>query len=320
MALGKDVRDSIVRMEEQLRRASEAADLATAKVVAAELQKVLRGHGQVTRLMRAKNWLFEAAMGAGELSWAMQGLMGVRAKVERTTRVYVEATSLLAVCHLRRKEIALAEPLIVESLQRLGNIKSGSRRLQLRHRLIVRFEEEMVLAAMTGNDVMQLDPAEIEKRAGDLLQSKTEDEMIAEVGRAVPPAVIKLLLHVHELAQLQLTSQEVKLLPAARDVVKDISVGGKVMSALKRSVWRSLCDPDSEVYKIWFERGMNGLLSQKALATAVASACAGLRVGYYALAATLAALVLKTGLNAYCELTRPEGIMIHTTAKPKSTA
>lgn len=82
-------------LEPALKEAVYAADYARAKQFAADIQSVLRATGHETRLMQSKNWLFEAALNAGELLTAEAGFRGVRAKTVRSTRVHLEATALL---------------------------------------------------------------------------------------------------------------------------------------------------------------------------------------------------------------------------------
>src|SRR5579875_464880 len=64
-------------IEPALRQAALSGDFESAKLHAAELQSLLRPTGHEARLMQAKNWLFEAAMGAGHLDLAESGFMGV---------------------------------------------------------------------------------------------------------------------------------------------------------------------------------------------------------------------------------------------------
>jgi hypothetical protein len=298
------------RLEPALRRAAEKGDLKKAKALAADIQEVLRPTGHETRLMQAKNWLFQAAMEAGELQIAVNGLVGIRRKVKPTTRVYLEATALLAICYLRRQDIEGAKPLMAEALRNETNIKSEKRRRQFRRRLIQRFEEETVLAALSSSDVVSVNAEQIHADAGQMLMTKTEDEILAEIGKAVPPQVIEVLVRVHEYARKQLPASDQKLLPPPAKIQEKREVGSTVLSAAKRVIWRSLCDPEHDVYKLWYEQGMKGLFNQKVLAAAVAAALGGIRVGAYTLMVSATAIILKMGMEIFCETWKPEGIMI----------
>lgn len=297
-------------LEPALRNAARLGDYRSAKRLAADIQAVLRPTGHETRLMQAKNWLFEAAMEAGELETALAGFRGVRQKMASTTRTYLEATALLAICLLRKSQVADAEPLIAEVLQSDANILSVSRRRQFRMRVIRRFEEEAALAALNGPTFTPLDIDRVQEQAGLLLQTKTEDEIYVEIGREVSPEVIKILLRVHEFSGRQLTASELKFLPPARTITEKINVGKTIAEAAKRVVWRSLCDPQSEVYKAWCTNGMMSVLNSKLLTAYLVGALSGMRIGAFMLAASLVAIILRAGLDVFCEVAKPASIMI----------
>src|SRR5262245_23460823 len=107
-------KERLSRLEPALREAAGRGDHSAAKGFAADIQPVLRRTGHETRLMQAKNWLFEAALVAGELDTAKAGFIGVRAKTNSKTRVYLEATALLALCFIREGVLDKAEPLMAE--------------------------------------------------------------------------------------------------------------------------------------------------------------------------------------------------------------
>ena len=75
-------------------------------------------------------------------------------------------------------------------------------------------------------------------------------------------------------------------------------------------IWRSLCDPESDVYKMWFSSGMRELFDKKYLAAAIVSGLSGMRVGLYAMAVYASALVIKMGLDVFCDAFKPEQLMI----------
>jgi hypothetical protein len=126
---------------------------------------------------------------------------------------------LLAICFLRQKNITSAEPLIAEVLNN-KNIKSVGRRRKFIRLAVRKFEEEGILAAIRGHGEDVLDPAEIEGQAGSLIQSQTEDQILAAIGSAVPREAIEFLLRVDAAAKKTLTAVEVKYLPPPEDLVK----------------------------------------------------------------------------------------------------
>ena len=142
------------------------------------------------------------------------------------------------------------------------------------------------------------------------VQTQTEDEILANIGRQVPPEVIAVLLRIHEFAGRQLTPVEFKLLPPSRTIVEKTSLGRTIYDASKRVVWRSLCDPSSEVYKMWCTNGMMALIDKKFLTATVVAALSGMRIGAYALAVCVSAMVFKMGLEVFCDVAKPDGIMI----------
>lgn len=303
-------RNRLKILEPALRNAVRLADYDSAKRIASDIQAVLRPTGHEARLMQAKNWLFEAAMEAGHFEIAMAGLRGIRQKMARTTRTHLEATALLAICHLRRNEVSEAEPLIGDVLQNDANISSERRRRQFRLRAIQRFEEEAALSALRGPTFTPLDVDQVQEHAGVLLRTKSEDEILADVGREVPPEVIKVLLRIHTFAGTQLSASEARFLPPARTLTEKVSLGQTITEATKRVIWRSVCDPQSEIYKAWCTNGMMAFLNSKLLAAYLVSALSGMRIGAFMLAASLVALILRMGLDVFCEVSRPSSMMI----------
>src|ERR1700685_3801090 len=140
-------RNDLQTLEPALRAAALRGDYDTAKGLAIKIQELLRPTGHETRLMQSKAWLFEAAMEAGRLDVAEPGFIGIRGKTSPNTRIYLEATVLLAICYLRRKKLAQAEPLVAEALKS-RNIASEVRRRRFLQQVVARFEEEGLLGAL----------------------------------------------------------------------------------------------------------------------------------------------------------------------------
>jgi hypothetical protein len=220
---------------------------------------------------------------------------------------------LLAICHLRRKEVSKAEPLIATVLRNEHHIASERRRRQFRLRIIRRFEEEAVLAALVGTAHERLDIDRVQSEAGQLLQTQTDEEILARIGSEVPPEVVTILLRVHEFATSQLPPADLKLLPPARTITERISLGQTIANSVKRVVWRSLCDPASEVYRMWCTQGMMAVIDKKLLTAALVASISGMRIGAYALAVALTAMIFKMGLEVFCEVAKPAGVMIGVT-------
>jgi len=208
-------------LEPSLRNAVRLGDYSLAKQITQEIQEVLRRSGHETRLMQSKNWLFEAAMEAGNLQIAISGFIGVHKKCNPQTRVFLEATALLAICHIKEGKIPTAEPLIAQVLEKSKYIRSDRRRRQFKRRIIQRFEEEATLAALknSGDDLLDID--QIQNEAGFLIQTKNEDEILSDLGRHLPRRVINDLLRIHNFSGKQLPYDERKLLPAPEEIIKE---------------------------------------------------------------------------------------------------
>src|SRR5229473_6082835 len=110
LPLTENQKQRLHALEPELRNASRLGDYSTARRITAEIQALLRPTRHETRLQQAKAWLFEAAMEAGDLNTAELGFIGVRKKTTPGTRIYLEATALLAICYLRKDRLDLAEP------------------------------------------------------------------------------------------------------------------------------------------------------------------------------------------------------------------
>lgn len=303
-----DQRNDLQVLEPSLRAAALRGDYDAAKDLAIKIQNMLRPTGHETRLMQSKAWLFEAAMEAGRFDVAEPGFIGIRGKTSPNTRIYLEATVLLAICYLRQRKLAQAEPLIATTL-RSRNIKSGARRRRFVQHIVARFEEEGLLGALVRVQSDNLDPAEIQDLAGTLVQSKTEDEILFDMGSTIPGEAVLFLLKVDKMAKRGLATKEVLYLPGEAQIQEKAELGRTVFRSFKRVLWRSLCDRESDVYKAWFANGVGYVLDRKYIGTAVTAALLHLGVGVKALAVSVTALVIKFGIEIYCDRYRPEFIM-----------
>ena len=302
-------KEKLLILEPMLREAADARDFERAKAITARIQSVLRPTGHETRLMESKNRLFEVAMETGNLNTAINGFIGVRSKVSSGTRLYLEATALLAICYLRQKDLEKARPHMVEALKCEKNISSVTKRSEFRVSLAKRFDEEALLATLATDSSECLDVDQIQEDAGKLIYSSKEEEIFEMLGGYVPDGALDFVKEVHKESQGLLTYQEKKLLPSPDYFKEKESLGKAILSAFQTVIWSSLCDKDSEVYKMWFTNGMQAVLDKKYITTAVVSALAGLSIGVYAIAVYLSALLLKIGIETFCKVYKPGGIM-----------
>ena len=296
--------------ETKLRIAVYKGNYEHAKEIVLDIQKLLRATGHETRLMKAKNWLFEAALEAGELGTAEIGLIGILKKTNKNTRVHLEATALLAIVYLRQAKLKEAEPLMKEVLKNDKVIRSEKRRRQFRINTIKRFEEEVTIASLRDKFKERMSAREIQNEAGQLLQQKTDDEIFELIGKASPPETRELILKVSEFSKRQLPPADIKLLQSPTDRISDKNVGITVFEAAKNVIWRSLCDPKSDIYQVWVHKGIGFFFSKIYLGSAMAQALTNLGMGIKAFAVPFTALIIKMGIEIYCERFKPKGIML----------
>lgn len=297
------------RLEPQLRNAAQKGDLAMAKRLLLDIQGVLRPTGHETRLMQAKNWLFEAAIEAGDYLFAIEGFIGVRKKVNRNTRVYLEATALLAIAYLRKQDLEAAEPLIREVLQNDKVIASQAKRAEFRKAMIARFDEEAILYSMKGSGRELLYGDELGALAEEQAKSHSKEQILILIGHELPLGSLQFMLKVDDFAKRQLPSAERLQLPSPQAQVERDNVGRTFFSAVKRTAYRSLCDPESDIYKAWFNDGLKIPLSKRYVGSAVASAFMGFGIGLKALAVSVCALILKFGIEVFCDRFKPNSIL-----------
>ncbi|MEH2922415.1 hypothetical protein ACFFL1_05845 [Samsonia erythrinae] len=296
-------------LEPQLRSCVKSANLDKAKDITIKLQTLLRPTGHETRLLQAKNWLYETALEAGALEFAKSGFKGNIAKSSNRTRINLEASALLAICFLREKNISEARVLIFNVVDNINNIVSESRRKQFHERLLQRLEEESILSGLIGYSGEVLDLDEVNNETVSLVMKKSENEILENIGCSVPPLSIDLLEQVQDAYMLRLPAPDRILLPKPLSKDKKIDLGKRTSSALKRVAWRALCSPDSEIYKAW-SQGLSVVYDKKYIAGAIVSAFNYFSISITMLAASIAALAIKFGSEVFCEIFAPKSLMI----------
>lgn len=296
-------------LEPKLKVAISNRDFSTAKALVVDLQNLLKPTGHFTRLIQSKNRLYELALEIDELSTAIRGLKSNRAVVNSNTRLYLEATSLLAICYLRQEEIELAKPLIKEVLTNDTVIKSARTRKQFRLEIIDRFNQETALYSLKNKDKEEFTKEELQEQVGKILMSQNESEIYTTLGKSVPQHTKYLLFEVHQYSLKQLPSAERLALPSPEEKIKDKEVGLTVFQSAKRVIYNSLCDKESEIYKVWYTNGMEIILSKGYISSAVLSCFNNIGIGMKLLSASIVALILKFGLEIYCIKNKPSDLM-----------
>lgn len=309
--LTKEEKERLGYLEPKLRAAAKYGKYDKAKVLAAEVQQILRSAENETRLMQAKNWLFMAALESNNIITAQMGFEGVRRKTAKTTRVYLEATALEAVCYLRKGELKNAEPLMREAIKRVGNIKSQERRKQFYKRLLEIFEQEWVIAVLQQDSPsLHVTDEELQSEAGELLRSHTEEDIERYACSDISSLRLASIFDAYDCAYGFLPSAERKGLPSPETRKSDLEKGRTIVGSVKKVLWRSICDENSAVYRMWFENGMMAVLDKKLISAAVIATLAQMKIGYLALAVSVTAILLKTGIEVFCDRFEPLDLMI----------
>jgi len=307
--LSRAQKDKIGRLQPKLKEAALTGDINKAKAIINDLKDLLTSTGRETKLMELKSYLFEAYMESGDVDFAIQGFIGIKSKTNKNTRTNLEATALLAICYLRKSEIDKAEPLIQEVIRNDKVIKSANRRSLFRRYIIERFDEEGTLFALKGQGYDDFDPKEIQDEAGAIIQRLDEAEIFVKIGENVPENAIAILFRIDDFSKKQLPSAERRLLPSPKDAIDKEKVGKTIFSSIKRTVYKSICDPESEIYKAWFNNGFKIVLNKYYIASAVGGALLNLGISIRAIAIYVTAMIIKFGLEVYCDRYKPEGIM-----------
>lgn len=307
-------RDQLAKLQPALRACVRSAKLAEAEIITKKIVGLLSSTGHKTRILQCKNWLFECALEAGEIQYAISGFIGVRKLVSENTRTYVEATALLGICYVRDNKIEEAKKCLKEAFVSINKITSARRRQQFQRRFLERIEHECILAGLGSGAVAKMDIEAVHEHAISLIQTKSTDEISEIIGNALPGESILLLKSVRSYVVLQVPEDDRKLLMPAKEAEKSTVVGKKASVAFKRVAWRSLCSTESEVYKLW-SSSLTAACNGKLVTAAIISSLSGLKIGNITLAAALSALAMKFSAEVFCERFAPESVMIHVSDK-----
>jgi hypothetical protein len=296
-------------LEEKLKKAVAEQEVEAAIEAATRIQAIFGTDRSHHRLLRAKLWAYEACVDANRLSYAESGLIGVRKLSNSDTRLYLEASGLLAVTQLRQKKITAAKKLINEVIENINNITSDRTRHQFQRRFIERIEEECIFAELIGSGDGPLDINEVEAKAIFLLQRNTDEEIYKLIGNSVPMSSVALLSDVRNYSILQLPAPDRKLLPAPEKAQEPKSIGRTTFALFRRIAWKTFCKSDSPIYKLWSKK-IPKVFNDGYFTAAVLATMNDFRIGVPVLAGGLAALAMKYTAQEFCELAKPKSLMI----------
>jgi len=296
--------------ELELKHAVRSGDTDKAIEIATQIQELFPNEWRTHhRLLRAKLWTFESCLDANRISYAQRGFIGIRKLAASNTRLYLEASSLLAVCHLRSKDTLAAKSLIKEVIEKINNITSERTKHQFQKRLIERVEEECILTELIGTNDLAMNVDEIQAKAVLLIQRNSDAEIFKLIGNSVPTASINLLRDVRTYSLNQLPAPDRKLLPSSEKAEEPKKIGKTTFSIIKRIAWKTFCNPDSTIYKLWKNR-VPKVFNEGYFSAAVVTTMGDFRIGIPLLASGISALVMKYTAEEFCELSKPKALMI----------
>lgn len=296
-------------LKPQFESAINDKDIHSAKIIIKDIEDVLKQNNNETLLAKYKNWFYELALDLEQYTIAENGFFSIRHSINSNTRIHLEATALLAICYLRQKKVDSAKPLIKEVLNNDAVIKTPRTRQIFNKNIIQRFDEEVALYSLKQDVIPKMDIDEIEAEAGYLIATKSEEELFGLLGYNLPATTKNILYEVDSFAKNLLPYEERKLLPSSQDIIKNEAAGKTVFQSFKRTIYNSICDQKSQVYKMWNERVVGAVFDTKYLIGAITLALNSINIGIKALVITAAALVVRFGLDIYCEHYKPKGVM-----------
>lgn len=295
-------------LEPRLESAVKDRNFIYAQECVSKIQQVLKPTKHYSRLIQSKNKLCELAIELNKCDYALRLLKSNELVVNSKTRVYLETVSLIAICYLRMKEIEDAKKYIKLVLRNHSVIKTERTRSVFHSEIINRFNEEVALATLTGMPDVYFNEDEIEKEVINIIQTLTDDEIYSKMGSSSPKATKDLIFTVHDYSIKQLPFTERLSLPSPEQKVEDEQVGRTVFESIKRVIFNSLCNPESEIYKAWYVNGMQFVLSKKYILTSVLSCLSGIGFGITMIASSIVALIMKFGIEVYCVQNEPRYI------------
>ena len=296
------------RLEGMLQHAVKTADLKKAMLIAADIRDLLAPNAKHHRFLRAKLWCCEAALMANDTETAMQGAEGVQAQCKSGSKLHLEAKAILALCQLRKKQTELAQQTIREVIRQFNTIKSEASRRLFQARFLERIEQETLLSELIGTGPGELKSEEVFQDAESMVKTKTEGEILAIIGTKIPKTSVLRIEKFRAFTLLQFTAADraAHEQSAAEETRPAVEKG--VASFFKRVAWRTFCRPDSEIFKLWSE-GLPKIADRRVMTTAAITALGEFRISVPILAAGLAAALIKSTAEAFCERADPEIFM-----------
>lgn len=265
-------RERAGRLTKQLKEAVYRQDYELAKAVYQDLLSLLPSHEEKTRIYKLRVLLFRAAIDTGNIDGVEKGLQIIINRLNSNTKGWLSAHANLAILYLKTNRFEESKNHIHVVLSNEQVIKSENRRKKFHQQFIERLEEEAVIFCLRarGNGA-RIDSAKLEDDVARLFQRNlSETEMIVELAEVAPIEVSQFLLKIERYARDQLPYR-MELLPQPRSESSEEKefVGKRIFKALKRRSYAALCDPNSQVNKLWTEKGIGGLFSGSIISSSI---------------------------------------------------
>lgn len=135
------------KLSAALREAVRNADYGNAKLIFHDYHSLLHvfGDKSKTRLLKARLWVWEAAIEAREFQEARKGLSIVLDRLNENTRGYLETLKLLTVLEIRAGNIQLAGEHAKTVVQNITAIRTEKTRREFHEDFIDRIKQEVTI-------------------------------------------------------------------------------------------------------------------------------------------------------------------------------
>ncbi len=107
----------------------------------------------------------------------------------------------------------------------------------------------------------------------------------------------------------QLPAPDRQLLPSPKKAEEPQKIGKTTFAIIKRIAWKTFCNPESTIYKLWKNR-VQKVFNEGYFSAAVVTTMGDFKIGIPLLASGISALVMKYSAEEFCELSKPKGLMI----------
>lgn len=296
----------VKRLEKSLIRSTRSGDLNGSRAIIADLKPILLGTGNSARYYLANLRYLEATMNFGDIHIALQGIKNIQSRANSNTRVFLEASSLLAICFLRLGNFDEAEPIIKEVLENDKVIRSDVKRAEFRKEAISRFDEEALMYGLSEERPSKLSVEEIEEVIVNNI-GRSEEDLYENIGMIVPESAKHILSRIDSFSKKQLPTAERLALPSGKEVVNNKKIGRRVQKFVSRILYNSFCDKESETYKSLIS---GTLASTTSLITvSITDIFNKFSIGKTVLVGLIAANIIRLGIDFICSVSKPKNLI-----------